>query len=325
MPARAIVSPKVGTDKRFLDRPCQPSNEIRDTWQVREHESRQSAGQDDGSSEIADRLDSMNMDSVERVLRRAIELQFDDDLGPDTLSPDNIERIAQEIGINPAHVRRALFEEATASEQVEMTPLDRFLAPVRMKERTMVEGNLAEVTNTIDTWLEKHEGLQKRRIQGHGIVWEKDTSPVASIRMGFGVGKGTGALRSVGSVTHHLNSIEESKHLFTLEADTTIIGKTARGLLAAGVGLAAVLAIVLAALGAGWGALGGAAGALALFGGIALATAKIWTSKVRKGLRRALDAIRLPQVNRVHETVLDRIERALSGFRGPRGGSTRRR
>jgi len=267
----------------------------------------------------------MNMDSVERVLRRAIELQFDDDLGPDTLSPDNIERIAQEIGINPAHVRRALFEEATASEQVEMTPLDRFLAPVRMKERTMVEGNLAEVTNTIDTWLEKHEGLQKRRIQGHGIVWEKDTSPVASIRMGFGVGKGTGALRSVGSVTHHLNSIEESKHLFTLEADTTIIGKTARGLLAAGVGLAAVLAIVLAALGAGWGALGGAAGALALFGGIALATAKIWTSKVRKGLRRALDAIRLPQVNRVHETVLDRIERALSGFRGPRGGSTRRR
>jgi len=325
VPARAIVSPKVGTDKRFLDRPCQPSNEIRDTWQVREHESRQSAGQDDGSSEIADRLDSMNMDSVERVLRRAIELQFDDDLGPDTLSPDNIERIAQEIGINPAHVRRALFEEATASEQVEMTPLDRFLAPVRMKERTMVEGNLAEVTNTIDTWLEKHEGLQKRRIQGHGIVWEKDTSPVASIRMGFGVGKGTGALRSVGSVTHHLNSIEESKHLFTLEADTTIIGKTARGLLAAGVGLAAVLAIVLAALGAGWGALGGAAGALALFGGIALATAKIWTSKVRKGLRRALDAIRLPQVNRVHETVLDRIERALSGFRGPRGGSTRRR
>ena len=163
---------------------------------MREYESRQPARQDDGSSEIADRLDSLNMDSVERVLRRAIELQFDDDLGPDTLSPDNIERIAQEIGINPAHVRRALFEEATASEQVEMTPLDRFLAPVRMKERTMVEGNLAEVTNTIDTWLEKHEGLQKRRIQGHGIVWEKDTSPVASIRMGFGVGKGTGALRS---------------------------------------------------------------------------------------------------------------------------------
>ena len=311
--------------KGFFPEPAHAFCEIRDTWQVREYESRQPAQQDDGSSEIADRLDSLNMDSVERVLRRAIELQFDDDLGPETLSPDNIERIAQEIGINPAHVRRALFEEVTASEQVEMTPLDRFLAPVRMKERTMVEGNLAEVTNTIDTWLEKHEGLQKRRIQGHGIVWEKDTSPVASIRMGFGVGKGTGALRSVGSVTHHLNSIEESKHLFTLEADTTIIGKTARGLLAAGVGLAAVLAIVLAALGAGWGALGGAAGALALFGGIALATAKIWTSKVRKGLRRALDAIRLPQVNRVHETVLDRIERALSGFRGPRGGSTRRR
>jgi hypothetical protein len=292
---------------------------------VREYESRQTAGEGDGSSEVAGRLDSLSMDSVERVLRRAIELQFDDDLGPDTLSPDNIERIAKEIGIDPAHVRRALFEEATASEQVEMTPLDRFLAPVRMKERTMVEGHLAEVVNTIDTWLEKHEGLQKRRMHGHGIVWEKDTSPVASIRMGFGVGKGTGALRSAGSVTHHLHSVEESKHLVTLEADTAIIGKTAKGLLAAGVGLAAVLAIVLASLGAGWAALGGAAGALALFGGIALATARIWTSNVRKGLRRALDAIRLPQVNRVHETVLDRIERALSGFRGPRGGTTRRR
>ena len=79
----------------------------------------------------------------------------------------------------------------------------------------------------------------------YGIVWEKDTSPVASIRMGFGVGKGTGALRSAGSVTHHLHSVEESKHLVTLEADTAIIGKTAKGLLAAGVGLAAVLAIVL--------------------------------------------------------------------------------
>ena len=299
--------------------------QMRDTWRVREYEAPKRVEPEDGASGLADRLDSLNMESVERVLRRAIELQFADDHGPDTLSPEHIERIAEEIGISVPHVRRALFEEATASEQVEMTPLDRFLAPVRMKERTMVEGELAAVTNTVDTWLEKHEGLQKRRMHGHGVVWEKDRSPVASIRMGVGVGKGTGAMRSVGPVTHHLHSVEPAKHLVTLEADTSIIGKTAKGLFAAGIGVSIILATVLSILGAGWAALGGAAGALALFSGIAITTAKVWTNRVRKGLRRALDAIRLPQVNRVHETILDRIERALSNFRGPSGRSTRRR
>ena len=263
------------------------------------------------------------MESVERVLRRAIELQFDDDHGPDTLRPEHIDRIADEIGISASHVRRALFEEATASEQVEMTPLDRFLAPVRMKERTIVESDLPTVTNTVDTWLEKHEGLQKRRLHGHGVVWEKDTSPVASIRMGFGVGKGTGSMRSVGPVTHHIHSVDAEKHLVTLEADTSIIGRVAKGFLAAGVGLSTVMAVVLLILGSGWAALGGAAGVLAVFGGIALTTARVWSNQVRKGLRRALDAIRLPQVNRVHETILDRIERALSNFRGPRGTNRR--
>jgi hypothetical protein len=283
---------------------------------VREYESTKPAEQEDGASDLADRLDAMNMESVERVLRRAIELQFDDAHGPDTLSPEHIERIAGEIGIDPVHVRRALFEEATASEQVEMTPLDRFLAPVRMKERTMVAGDLAEVTNTVDTWLEKHEGLQKRRLHGHGIVWEKDPSPVASIRMGLHLGKGSGALRAVGPVTHHIHSVEPGKFLVTLEADTSIIGKTAKGLLAAGTGLSLVLALVLGIMGAGWAALGGAAVALAVFGGIAVTTASLWSGRVRNGLKRALDAIRLPDVNRVHESIFDRIERALSNVRG---------
>jgi len=292
---------------------------------VQDHEFKRPPERDDGAPDLADRLDALSMESVERVLRRAIELQFDDEHGPDTLNPEHIERIAQEIGISSSHVRRALFEEATASEQVAMTPLDRFLAPVRMKERTIVEGDLAAVANTVDTWLEKHEGLQKRRLHGHGIVWEKDPSPVASIRMGFGVGKGTGAMRSVGPVTNHLHSVEPTKHLVTLEADTSIIGKTAKGLLAAGVGLSVVLAVVLLIMGAGWAALAGAAGALALFSGAAITTAKVWANRVRKGLARALDAIRLPQVNRVHETILDRIERAMSSFRGPGGRRSRRR
>ena len=292
---------------------------------MQDHEFQHQPERDDGASGLADRLDALNMESVERVLRRAIELQLDDEHGPDTLNPEHIERIAQEIGISSSHVRRALFEEATSSEQVAMTPLDRFLAPVRMKERTIVEGDLAAVANTVDTWLEKHEGLQKRRLHGHGIVWEKDPSPVASIRMGFGVGKGTGAMRSVGPVTNHLHSVEPTKHLVTLEADTSIIGRTAKGLLAAGVGLSAVLTVVLLILGAGWAALAGAAGALALFSGVAITTAKVWANRVRKGLVRALDAIRLPQVNRVHETILDRIERAMSLFRGPGGRNTRRR
>ncbi|MDH5373216.1 MAG: hypothetical protein OEX97_09755 [Acidimicrobiia bacterium] len=292
---------------------------------MQDHEFKRPPERDDGAPDLADRLDALSMESVERVLRRAIELQFDDEHGPDTLNPEHIERIAQEIGISSSHVRRALFEEATASEQVAMTPLDRFLAPVRMKERTIVEGDLAAVANTVDTWLEKHEGLQKRRLHGHGIVWEKDPSPVASIRMGFGVGKGTGAMRSVGPVTNHLHSVEPTKHLVTLEADTSIIGKTAKGLLAAGVGLSVVLAVVLLIMGAGWAALAGAAGALALFSGAAITTAKVWANRVRKGLARALDAIRLPQVNRVHETILDRIERAMSSFRGPGGRRSRRR
>jgi len=282
---------------------------------VQEFEIPQDRPTDRGESDrLADRIDELQMDAVERVLRRAIELQSDDDLGLDTLDADKVGKIADELGIDTRHVEQALFEERIGDRVERLTLLDRFLAPPRVSGQTTVTAPRAAVEEAAETWLERHEGLRMRRAVPDGALWERDPSALTKIRMGLKLGRGSGALRTAGGVAHRIYSGPSGEQAIGLDIDTRIIGKTARGLLVAG-GAFGVLMLLLLGLSAGWGQ-GIAAGiaSIAAFGAAAVVTAKTWTGRIRNGIRRALDAISSPGVAGVHESAGDRITKAIRNW-----------
>ena len=90
------------------------------------------------SDAIADRLDALQMDAVERGLRRAIELQSNEDLGPDRFDGDTIKRIGGELGIDADHVEQALFEERVGDRVETLGMMERLLAPSRMSGHVAV-------------------------------------------------------------------------------------------------------------------------------------------------------------------------------------------
>jgi hypothetical protein len=280
---------------------------------------------DEGASDaIAERLDALQMDAVERVLRRAIELQSDEDLGPETFDGATIKRIAGELGIDGDHVEQALFEEQVGDRVETLGVIERLLAPDRLSGRVTVAAPRAAVEEAATTWLERHEGLRMRRTVPGGALWERDPSAITKIRMGLKLGRGSGALRTSSGVAHRIHTTRSGEQLVGLEVDTRIVGRTAKALLAAGTGIG-LLAAVLVGVALGWGQ-GIAAGltSLATFGVAAVATARTWTSRIRRGIRRALDAIASPGVAGVHSTVVDRISKAVRQW-GDLGREVKRR
>ncbi|MBT8213537.1 MAG: hypothetical protein KJN71_10370, partial [Acidimicrobiia bacterium] len=64
----------------------------------------------ESAERVAEALDAAQ---VERIIRRAVELQVDEDLAMPALEEPALERIATELGIDQEHLRRAIAEAKT--------------------------------------------------------------------------------------------------------------------------------------------------------------------------------------------------------------------
>ena len=122
------------------------------------------------SAALGGRLDDLQMDAVERVLRRAIELQSDHEHAPDTLDADAMRRIAAELGIDVHYVERALFEEELDSAAEEIGWLDRVLAPARLSGEASVVAPRNTVESTADVWMERSG--RKTRPPSRRSAWD---------------------------------------------------------------------------------------------------------------------------------------------------------
>ena len=81
-------------------------------------------------------------ESAGQVLRRAAELQHESNVpvhGGDGLSASDLEQIANEAGIDPAFVRRAIVEAQVASPETERSPLFGEVKTLEMVE--VLEGD----------------------------------------------------------------------------------------------------------------------------------------------------------------------------------------
>jgi len=247
--------------------------------------------------ELARRLDALSRDDAQRVLERAIRIQAQRH-SKDVFTPDQIRRIASELGLDDSVVDRAIREEM-ASPPARDT--HRWLGPARLVERTIANGEASEVANRVMAWLETEEGLRPVARTPDGIRWEPDKHWMTSTRLALGT-EGTKSLRGMPQVIHRQISLGPDEHLVELEVDTSRIRNTAVGV-GAGVAVAGVVSGVAVAAGVPGGNdllqfLTAAVPGLAVAAGSMIATARGWLGSVRRGMLRALDGIAHPELYR---------------------------
>src|SRR5690606_13057641 len=245
--------------------------------------------------DLAQRLDRLSRSDAERVLERAIRIQSQRHAS-DSFTPEQVRRIAGELGLEPSIVDRALREEVAEARPEK----DGLLGPRRLVDRCLIAGAPDEVEGHIMTWLEVEEGLKPIARTPDGVRWAPDKHWATSTRMALGT-EGTKALRGMPEVVHRQTSLSPTEQLVELEVDTGRIRATALGL---GGGLAAA---GLAAGGIVAGAVPGgndlvqfllpAVPGVAVGAATMLATAKGWATSVRRGMARALDGISHPELN----------------------------
>lgn len=277
---------------------------------------------------VAERLQRLSMDEVERVLRRAIELQTDTEYGTHDAGLDRaaLRRIAAEIGIDPDHLESAMAEELLRVEQEQPGLIDRLLAPNRVAVRGAAEGDAVMVRKALDRWLGYHAGLRKRAESSTGALWESDKSLVVAARMKLRAAQGGGALRTAMGVRDDVRLLETGKQIVTIEADTRNVRRVALAWLAgvaiAGGGAAAVgLAndeTVVDNVGMGLGV-------LALGTGGVMLGIRMWVDRIHRALDRAADAVSHPQLLETTDPVTRGIGRILDLWRSARSDSRRPR
>lgn len=274
------------------------------------------ASSSDEVAGIADRLQELTVEETERVLQRAIQLQSDspDGTEPELFNTEMLGRIADELDIDRNHLQTALTEELLRLQGDDPDWLDRLLVAESVAARRVVSGDTSSVRNVVDYWMGKHEGLRKREENSARTIWEKDESLVTTARVKLRMAQGSGALRSAGRIASTVRPVEADRQLVAVEADTGNVRRVAVGLLIAS---AVAGAAVAGATGAADGAFGLdnlAAGAVVtgvLGGGVVLGV-RMWASRLKGGVKRALDAVANPHLL----SQVDSLPRALRRWFG---------
>ena len=253
----------------------------------------------------------LSVDTVETIIRRAVELQVEDELALPTLDEEALHRVAEELGIDPAHLRRSIAEAKTSLERPDPGLFDRLFAPGSITESAIVYADRETTESRLGDWMSKQEGLRLRRKLADGGVWEKDSHVLTRIRMGLRMGRGSRVLRNSRKVTHRIQPIKDEEQALALEAETHTLKAVGAGAVAGLGALAVAGGAVGAALGAPEVAIPVATGGFLLGSGAIVMGVKVWLSRVKDALRRALDGVSSPDV----DTAGDPLERQLLRLR----------
>lgn len=257
----------------------------------------------------------LSVDTVENIIRRAVELQVEDDLAMPSLDEMALHRVASELGIEPGHLRRAIAEARTSVEQPDPGLFDRLFAPGSITESAIVHGDRDAIESRLGDWMSRQEGLRLRRKLADGGVWEKDSHVLTRIRMGLRMGRGSRVLRNSRKVTHRIQPIHDDEQALALEAETHTL-KAVGAAAVAGLGaVAAAGAAIGTASGVPEIAIPAAAGGFLLGSGAIVMGVKVWLSNVKDALRRALDGVSSPGVAQESDPLDRQLRRLRKGLR----------
>ncbi|NNF65131.1 MAG: hypothetical protein HKN07_12860 [Acidimicrobiia bacterium] len=267
------------------------------------------------SDALASRLDNASRavpkHMVDDVLHRAIELQLGEQYGLQPLDEDALVRIAQEVGIDSAHLRRALAEVRANPPTATESWAERMFAPDRTAASRTVAMSREEAETALVDWMRQSEGMRMRSRVADGALWEKDKHLLTTLRMTLRMGDASSAVRDARDVIHRVHPISPDEQVISLEADSSGIQTVGKVLL----GVGAVGAVVGAGSVIGATDIGPlqsaamAAGGLAVWSTAAVFGVRAWGRRLRDGLRRAVDGAAHPDIRGRDDSLAGQFDR----------------
>lgn len=251
----------------------------------------------------------VSREQLEKIIHRAAELQFGRGEAYEVLDVEEVQRIAEEVGLEGKYVRQAL-AEIRADALAPTRPEDRSLATRLWGEAVVVEsrvvpGGPEEVQEKLRGYLSDRESLRCVRDRPGQQVWEPASDLMSQLQRGFDFSGRGYELAKTKTVTVLTQPLEEGRTLVSLIAD---ISNTRAGYAAGWYG-----GIGVFALGTALGAvLGENAAAYFVFPGVATGVALVGTIGTAKALARRRERLTLSV-----QGLLDRLERD-SGFASDR-------
>lgn len=132
--------------------------------------------------------------ALERILQRAAELQAGEhDIG-EGMTPDEVVKLGDEVGIPGRYLRQAMLEEQSRLPGRESKGFaDSFVGPDELGAARVVRGNPASAERALLEWMDKNELLVLQRQQPGRISWERMTGMQAAMRRGISTFEGARA------------------------------------------------------------------------------------------------------------------------------------
>jgi hypothetical protein len=191
---------------------------------------------------------------LERVIRRAADLQTAREDVPERLDDSEVLRIGSEVGLEPQHVRRALLE-LRAESLVPPTGKDRELpqklwGPGHVQVSRVIPGDVSGVQDELGGYLRSAESLRPVRDRPGLAIWEPASDLASQLKRSLDFGGHGYELAKARRIEVAVEQLEPGRSLVSLSADLT----NERAEHAAGwviglglVGVGATVALVLAA------------------------------------------------------------------------------
>ena len=135
---------------------------------------------------------ALDRDAAERVLRRAVELDEQlDDPGPQhDISHRALIEAAEELGIDPDEVRRAIAEEQLGLLDGRVHRGDAVVGPSRISSARVVQGDPQEVLDRVDAWMRRGRSLRRVRRGPDRADYARRSDPLGAAQRAARVASG---------------------------------------------------------------------------------------------------------------------------------------
>jgi len=248
--------------------------------------------------------DAITREQLERVIRRASDLQFRSSTTVSSnLDPDEVVRIGEEVGLDARHVQQAM-AEIRAEALVPTAPEDggfmaKWAGPSVVRVSRVVPGDQSSVEQTLEHYLREKELLRPVRTKPGRSLWEPAKGLVSSMRRSLDVGGHGYTIAKAKRLQVAVEALESGWSLVTVTADMgNVRNETAGGWLF-GLSLGSLSAATTLIVATG-GAVLAVVGGVAIVGG-AMATAR---GAARTHVRKERERMELTLLG-----LLDRLER----------------
>ena len=172
------------------------------------------------ASDLVPTGQKINRDALERIVKRAAELQAHDHEIGEGLTDSELMALGQEVGIPSRYLQQALVEERTRDlTRVERGFVTSLVGASRVAAERVLSGEPQKLQTALTHWMTEGELLTVKRRYPDVTSWEARSDMLASLKRSLGFSGRKYMLARAGEVVCQLTPLEEGRCHLRLVAD----------------------------------------------------------------------------------------------------------